>query len=45
VEWSLTIDLLYDYVLIETDRPMSLIYIIYPAGRLDVHLLKSAQGK
>jgi hypothetical protein len=41
VEWSLDIDLPYDQTLEKAGRPMSLIYIIYPSGRLDVHLLES----
>ena len=45
VEWSLDIELPYDTSLEKAGRPMSLIYIIYPAGRLDVHLLESVQVK
>jgi len=41
VQWSLNIDLPYDHTLEKVGRPMSLIYIIYPSGRLDVHLLES----
>ncbi len=43
VEWSLEIKLPYDPVLAKAGRPMSLIYIIYPSGRLDVHLLGSVK--
>jgi hypothetical protein len=41
VQWSLDIDLPYDHTLEKAGRPKSLIYIIYPSGRLDVHLLES----
>lgn len=41
VEWSLTVELPYGQIIGTQDRPMILIYIIYPSGRVDVHLLES----
>jgi len=43
LEWTLDIELPYDQPLEKEGRPMSLIYIIYPSGRLDVHLLESVK--
>jgi hypothetical protein len=43
LQWSLDIDLPYDQTPQKAGRPMSLIYIIYPSGRLDVHLLESVK--
>jgi hypothetical protein len=45
LEWSLTVELPYDQTIGKEGRPMSLIYIIYPSGRVDVHLLESLKIK
>jgi hypothetical protein len=45
LEWSLTVELPYDQTLGRKGPPMSLIYIIYPSGRVDVHLRESIKIK
>lgn len=41
LEWSLTVELPHEQTMGREGRPMSLVYIIYPSGRIDVHLLES----